>query len=62
MKWIGKRVSFVDDKQKTTIVIYPESNVLIKGIIGAWVAMWMTIGATIIWVVLLVGCLKTKDS
>jgi hypothetical protein len=49
MKWIGKRVSFVDDKQKTTIVIYPESNVLIKGIIGAWVAMWMTIGATIIW-------------
>lgn len=49
MKWIGKRVSFVDDKQKTTIVIYPESHVLVKGLLGAWVAMWLTIGSTIIW-------------
>lgn len=49
MKWIGERISFVDDKQKTTIVIYPENVVWVKGAMGAWVAMWMMIGFTIIY-------------
>lgn len=49
MKWIGKRISFVDDKQKTTVVIYPEDVSWIRALIGAWVAMWYTIGATVIW-------------
>jgi hypothetical protein len=49
MKWIGKRISFVDDKIRTTVVIYPESTTFVKGLMGAWVAMWMVIGATIIW-------------
>ena len=44
MKWIGKRISFVDDKLKTTIVIRPVDNSLVKGLMGAWVGMWMAIG------------------
>lgn len=49
MKWIGKRISFVDDKDKTTVVIYPEDVTWVKGAMGAWVAMWLTAGATVIW-------------
>jgi len=49
MKWIGERISFVDDKNKTTIVIYPENIKWVKGAMGAWVAMWFTIGAVIVW-------------
>lgn len=49
MKWIGERISFVDDKQRTTIVIYPENVAWIKGAMGAWVAMWLVIGFTIVY-------------
>ena len=49
MKWIGERISFVDDKNKTTIVIYPENITWVKGAMGAWVAMWFTIGAAVVW-------------
>lgn len=49
MKWIGERISFVDDKIRTTIVILPETATWIRGLMGAWVAMWMVIGATIVW-------------
>lgn len=49
MKWIGERISFVDDKDKTTIVIYPENITWLKAVLGAWVGMWFAIGATVIW-------------
>lgn len=49
MKWIGKRISFVDDKNKTTIVIEPESSFWVNGLMGAWVAMWMVIGGIFVW-------------
>ena len=49
MKWIGKRISFIEDSNKTTIVVYPEETGWVKAIMGAWVAMWMVIGATVIW-------------
>ena len=49
MKWIGERISFRDGKQKTTILIEPERNFLITGLMGAWLAMWMSIGAIVIW-------------
>lgn len=49
MKWIGNRISFVDDKHRTTIVIYSESQTWIKALMGAWVAMWLVIGATVVW-------------
>lgn len=49
MKWIGERISFVDDKMKTTIVIYPENVTWIKGVMGAWVGMWYAIGAIMVW-------------
>ena len=49
MKWIGKRISFEDDKQKTTIIIYPEDVTWIKAVMGAWVGMWYSIGVIVIW-------------
>ena len=49
MKWIGKRISFVEDKNKTTIIIYPEDVSWVKAVMGAWVGMWIAIGATITW-------------
>ncbi|MDX2359835.1 MAG: hypothetical protein QNK23_03445 [Crocinitomicaceae bacterium] len=49
MKWIGKRISFMDDKDKATIVIYPEDVTWVKGVMGAWVGMWYAIGGTVIW-------------
>jgi len=49
MKWIGERISVVDDKKKTTCVIYPEKKPLVTGLVGAWVAMWLSIGAIVIW-------------
>lgn len=49
MKWIGKRISFVEEKNKTTIIIYPEDLAWVKAVMGAWVAMWLTIGAVITW-------------
>jgi hypothetical protein len=49
MKWIGERISFVDDKARTTIVILPETATWIRGLMGAWVTMWLVIGATVIW-------------
>lgn len=49
MKWIGNRVSFVDEKNRTTVVIYPEKKTWVSGLMGAWVSMWMVIGATMSW-------------
>ena len=49
MKWIGERISFVDDKKKTTILIEPESIFWVNGLMGAWVAMWFVIGAVVVW-------------
>lgn len=49
MKWIGTRVSFVDEKTKTTIVIYPQDAPIMKALMGAWMAMWLVIGAIVIW-------------
>lgn len=48
MKWIGNRISFVDDKQFTTIVIYPENKVWLKAVMGAWCSMWLMIGITVV--------------
>ena len=49
MKWIGERVSFSEDKIRTTIVIEPENTYWVKGLMGAWLSMWLTIGAVVIW-------------
>jgi hypothetical protein len=49
MKWIGNRISFVDDKSKTTIVIHPKDIGWLKTLMGAWVSMWLTLGAIVIW-------------
>lgn len=49
MKWIGERVSFLDDKKKTTFVIYPQNIGWKKSLMGAWFAMWLTIGGVVFW-------------
>ncbi|HLU88069.1 MAG TPA: hypothetical protein VKZ44_09965 [Taishania sp.] len=49
MKWIGNRISFVDQKDKTTIVIYPEKKAWMTTLMGAWIFMWYGIGFTVIW-------------
>jgi hypothetical protein len=49
MKWIGERISFVDENNKTTIVILPDKKFWINGVMGAWLAMWYTIGIVVIW-------------
>ncbi len=49
MKWIGERISFVDDKNRTTIIIYPEVKGWISALMGAWVMMWYMIGGIVIW-------------
>lgn len=49
MKWIGERVSFVDDKNLTTIIIEPEVKSWVSALMGAWVFMWYMIGAVVIW-------------
>ncbi len=49
MKWIGKRISFVDDANKTTFIIYPETKTWVKGVMGSWIAMWIVIGVTSFW-------------
>lgn len=49
MKWIGERVSFIDQQKKLTIVINPEDKFWQKGLMSAWFAMWITIGSVMIW-------------
>ncbi|MFT5860621.1 MAG: hypothetical protein ACI865_002734 [Flavobacteriaceae bacterium] len=49
MKWIGERISFVDEKFRTTVVIHPKDDTKVKALMGAWFTMWLTIGATVIW-------------
>ena len=49
MKLIGQRISFIDTKEKFTIVIEPEKNGLVNSLMGAWLSMWLTIGAIVIW-------------
>lgn len=49
MKWIGERISFVEDKSRITIVINPKEVGWFKAAMGAWVFMWYTIGCTVVW-------------
>ena len=46
MKWIGERISFVEDKNRTTVVIEPMNVGWVRSLMGAWVFMWITIGVT----------------
>lgn len=49
MKWIGERISFVDEKGRTSIVISPEKGMFTRAMLGAWFFMWIAIGITMIW-------------
>lgn len=48
MKWIGKRVSFLEQKNITTLVIYPEHTTWKSMLLYAWFSMWTTIGIFVI--------------
>lgn len=49
MKWIGKRISYLDQDHKTTFVIEPENVGIVKILMGVWFFMWITIGGAVIW-------------
>lgn len=49
MKWIGNRISFNEEKDIATFVIYPEKKGINISLMGAWCAMWLTIGAVMTW-------------
>ena len=45
MKWIGERISFVDNKDKLTIVIYPPEIGIKYQLVVFWSLLWLAIGA-----------------
>lgn len=60
MKWIGNRISFHEDKLKTTFVIYPEKKAWVTALMGAWCAMWLTIGVVMFWASFALGMTETE--
>ena len=44
MKWIGERISFVDNKDKLTVVIYPPNIGFKYKILVLWSVLWLAIG------------------
>ncbi|MCR9172913.1 MAG: hypothetical protein NXI10_10490 [bacterium] len=48
MKWIGERISFVEDKNRTTVVIEPMNAGWVRSAMGAWVFMWLAIGVSVV--------------
>jgi len=48
MKWIGERVSVVDGKDLTTIVIYPQQTTWKSMLLYAWFSMWTSIGVLVV--------------
>ena len=58
MTQISDRISFVDHGNKTTIVILPARQAWVIALMGAWLAMWCTIGIVSIWSLLV---LDLKD-
>ncbi|MFT7344270.1 MAG: hypothetical protein ACI9XP_000853 [Lentimonas sp.] len=49
MKWIGNRISYSEDSLKSTFIVYPEKKAMVTAMMGAWCAMWLTIGFVMIW-------------
>lgn len=47
MKWIGERISFVDQKDKATFVIYPPKIGWKLYLIYLWIALWLVIGGIV---------------
>lgn len=44
MKWIGERISFVDNKEKLTVVIYPPNIGIKYKLLITWSVFWLAIG------------------
>jgi hypothetical protein len=44
MKWIGERISFVDNKEKLTVVIYPPNIGFKYKLLVTWFVFWFAIG------------------
>lgn len=50
MKWIGERISYVDQKDGiTTFVIYPEKVIWKNNLLSAWLTVWVLIGGYVIY-------------
>lgn len=48
MKWIGERISFVDQKDKITCIIYPPNLGAKLYVLMGWVVLWLAIGGYVI--------------
>lgn len=44
MKWMGERISFIDNKNQTTVVIYPPNIGIRKLFLLLWTLAWLAIG------------------
>jgi len=49
MKWIGEQISFHEDKNRSTFIIYPKKKAIVNMLMGAWCGMWLVIGITMVW-------------
>jgi mRNA-degrading endonuclease HigB of HigAB toxin-antitoxin module len=47
MKWIGNRISIVENKDATTLVIYPEQSTWKSTLLYSWFSMWTAIGVLV---------------
>ena len=47
MKWIGERISIVEGKETTTVVIYPEKSTWKSVLLYSWFSMWSVIGVLV---------------
>lgn len=45
MKWIGERISVLDNKDSLSFVIYPENIGWKLYLIGAWLFLWVAVGS-----------------
>ena len=61
MKWIGKQISFHEDKDRSTFVINPDRNGWVISLMGAWCAMWLTIGAVMTWAFFVLELTQTEQ-
>ena len=48
MKWLSNRISVKKHDGYTTIIITPIQNFWVNLLMGAWLGMWVTIGAVVI--------------
>lgn len=60
MKWIGEQISFHEEGNISSFVIFPRKKTWLISLMGAWSAMWLTIGITMIWAYFALSLTQTE--